>query len=329
MIVITGAAGHIGNVLIRELLKIGKGPIRALVLPDEDLASLEGLDVEIVKGNILDLNALDSVFQGADIVFHLASIVAISRGTEKLVEKVNVTGTRNVIEACRKNKVRRLIYTSSIHALLEPPKGTPITEECGFHPDKEVAIYEKTKAQASKDVLEAAHKGLDAVIVCPSGVIGPYDFRGSEMGELFKAYSKKQIKVWIEGAYDFVDVRDVAQGHIAAAYKGRTGETYILSGEHITVQEMFTELEKLIGIKKPQYKMPYWMLKMSLIVTPMFYKLTKRKPLFTRYSISTLRSNAEVTSAKAKNQLGFQSRPVRESMRDHVAWLRKQGLIIK
>jgi len=165
------------------------------------------------------------------------------------------------------------------------------------------------------------------VIVCPSGVIGPYDYRGSEMGELFKAYSKKQIKVRIKGAYDFVDVRDVAQGHIAAAERGQSGETYILSGEHITVQEMFTELEKLVGIKKPRFKMPYWMLLMSLIFTPTFYKLTKRKPLFTRYSIRTLRSNADVTSAKAKNQLGFEPRPVRESMRDHVEWLKKQGLI--
>jgi len=147
------------------------------------------------------------------------------------------------------------------------------------------------------------------------------------MGELFKAYSKRQIKVRIEGAYDFVDVRDVAQGHIAAAEKGQSGETYILSGEHITIQEIFTELEKLIGIKQPRFKMPYWILRVSLIFAPMFYKLTKRKPLFTRYSIRTLRSNADVTSAKAKKELGFQPRPIRESMRDHVEWLKKQGFI--
>ncbi len=329
MIVVTGAAGHIGNVLIRELLKQNKGLIRALVLPDEDLTSLQGLDVTLVKGNVLDLDSLVNAFTGADLVFHLASIIAISRGTEKLVEQVNVTGTRNVIKACKECNVKRLVYTSSVHALFEPPKGTTITEECGFHPKEEHAIYERTKAQASADVLQAAQEGLDTVIVCPSGVTGPYDFRDSEMGALLQAYVKKQIVVYVDGGYDYVDVRDVALGHIAAAERGKRGETYLLSGEYISVLEIFKELQIITGIKYPRFKMPYWMLRMSLVFTPTFYKLTKQKPLFTRYSVQTLRSNADISNAKARRELGFNPRPVRESIRDHFKWLNENGKLPK
>ncbi|MFC1687324.1 SDR family oxidoreductase [Patescibacteria group bacterium] len=327
VIAITGAAGHIGNVLIRELIKKGGHTIRALILKGEDTSSLADLDVEKVEGDVLDVESLKKVFKGADTVYHLASVIAISKGTEKLVELVNVQGTKNVMKACRVSGVRRLVYTSSIHALREPTRGTAFTEECGFYPEEKKAIYEKTKAQASLDVLNEVKDGLDAIIVCPTGVIGPYDFKISEMGALCRQYAKKQLKAYVDGAYDFVDVRDVAQGHILAAEKGKKGEVYILSGGQISVKEMLLILQDATGIPAPKLKLPVWFVNITAPLSAVYYRLLKMKPLFTAYSIKTLVSNSLVNSKKARNELGFISRPLSESLHDQINWMVGNNII--
>ena len=234
MILVTGAAGHLGNVLVRELLVQGE-QVRGLVLPGEDLTPLEGLDVEIFPGNILDLERMTEACREVDVVFHLASLVAITPDMLDLMRRVNVEGTRNVIEAVRRTGVRRLVYTSSIHALQRPPAGVMIDEHLAFDPNNPAGPYDQTKAEASLLVLDAVRQGMDAVIVCPTGVIGPYDFKRSELGEMILAWMKKAPSFTVEGRFDFVDVRDIARGHILAAESGRCGEVYLLSGEQIEV----------------------------------------------------------------------------------------------
>jgi len=253
MIVVTGATGHIGNVLVRELVSRGE-EVRALVLPSEDTVPLEGLCLERVEGDVLDEDSLVRAFEGASAVYHLAGIVAIRPGQNELMHRVNGVGARNVAQACLTCGVKRLVYTSSIHALVEPEQGTVIDETCPVDPDQLTIEYSKSKARATLGIRQAVERGLDAVIVCPTGVIGPYDYRVSEIGQLILDFGRGRMKATIDGAYDFVDVRDVAAGHILALEKGRRGEKYILSGARMTVDELLGVLEEATGVDAPSWK---------------------------------------------------------------------------
>lgn len=326
MEVVTGATGFIGNVLVRELVKRGK-KVRALVRSTSDLSSLEGLEIEKVSGDILDKDSLIKAFRGADIVYHLAAMISIMPGDIKLIRRNNLEGTKNVINACMVCGVSRLIYVSSIHALKEPPEGTIIDESMPFDPNNRRGEYDRSKALASLEVIKAAGNGLDAVIVCPTGVLGPYDFRGSLMARTFIDFARNKMKITLNGAFDFVDVRDVAEGLILAAEKGRTGQYYILSGERITMDEMLMILSEMSGVRFPKYRIPIWLVKAAGAIAPMYYKLANKTPRFTIYSINTLQSNAYISHKKASLELGYNPRPIKESIKDTYRWLEENRYI--
>ena len=319
MNLITGAAGHLGNVLTRELLKRGE-KVRALVLPGEKLKSLEGLDVEIVEGNILDPVALQKACKGVSRIFHLAALVGITEDSIPLMRRVNIEGTKNVIEAARTSGVGRLIYTSSIHAFQRPEHGTTIDETVPFDTNNPAGPYDQTKAEASELVLEAARNGLDAVIVCPTGVIGPYDFSRSEMGGMFVDWMKNQPSISMEGHFDFVDVRDVALGHIAVAEKGRSGEVYLLTGQHVDISFLRKLVQQARGIKTPEIRFSAAFAKFLAPMSEIFYKITKTRPRFTSYAVETLQSNSIVSREKAERELGYKPRNLLETVKDTVVW---------
>ena len=322
MIVVTGATGHIGNVLVRKLLARGE-KVRAVVPSFEDFKPLEGLEVEIVNGDVRNVDSLIEAFKGAKIVYHLAGIVTILSGNDDFLYQVNVKGTKNVVDACLKNNVERLVYVSSVHALKEPPKGTVIDEACIYDAECVRGSYDLSKALASLEVLKGIDKGLDAVLICPSGVIGPCDYRISQMGHMFINFMKGNLKAYVEGAYDFVDVRDVAEGLIMACKDGKCGESYVLSGEQISVQELLFELEKITGMKAPSFKAPLWIVKAISSGSPLYHKFTGKEPLFTSYSIDVLNSNSKISSSKARNELGYSPRPIKESINDSVKWFKE------
>ena len=259
------------------------------------------------------------------MVYHLAGIISIVSGKSDLLHQVNVMGTRNVVEACLKSDVRRLVYTSSIHAFVEPHHGTVIDERLPIDPDKVIGEYAKSKAQATLEVLKGVKQGLEAVIVFPTGVIGPYDYKISEMGGLVIDFVKGKISAYIDGAYDFVDVRDVVIGHILACEKGRKGEGYILSGERITVRELFLMLEEVTGVKAPSFKIPLWLTRIITAFTPLYYTLTNTKPRLTNYSIQTLNSNSLISCEKARYELGYSPRPIIETIKDSIQWFKETG----
>ncbi|OGO00961.1 MAG: epimerase [Chloroflexi bacterium RBG_13_51_52] len=327
MVIVTGATGHIGNVLVRELLASGIA-VQTLVLPDDDKRPLAGLNVDTIYGDVTDHESLKSAFVGADIVFHLAGIVTIMPGMTTVLERVNVGGLRNVIEACRACGVRRLIYTSSIHAVAEPPHGTVIDESQPFAPDRVLGDYARSKARATLLLLDEIRKGgLDAVICCPTGVIGPWDFGISNIGQLIIDFASGYLKSYVSGAYDFVDVRDVARGLIRAAEKGQSGHHYILSGTQVQVPELMQELALNTGYPAPSYRIPAVIARAAGVFASVYYRLIGRKPVFTAYSIDVLRSNSLVSSARAHQELGFTSRPWQESIRDHIEWFRVEGML--
>ncbi len=319
MNLVTGATGHIGNVLVRILLERGE-KVRAMLMPGEDPIALSGLDVEIVEADVLDYQSLLKAFTQIEVVFHLAGIISILPGTQPMVQVVNVLGTRNVIQAAWACEVRRLVYTSSIHALRRVPHGVLIDESVPFDPVHAISSYDSSKASASLDILEAVLHGLDAVIVCPTGVIGPFDFRRSEMGQLILDCVEQKPLLIVDGAYDFVDVRDVAQGLVLAGEKGRTGESYILSGERISVAGIIKIVQEILGTRLFSLKIPLRLAQLAASITPFYYRLTNIKPRFTAYSLETVTSNCSISHAKAHLELGYQPRPLRESLGDTVSW---------
>lgn len=323
MILVTGAAGHIGNVLVRELLNDGK-QVRALILPGEDVSALQGLNVEYCEGNVLDPASLDCAMKDVDYVFHLAGVISIMPGQDEMMRKVNVGGTRNVVAAALKAHVKRLVYTSSIHALCRDWKGK-IDEKVPFDPHNQAGEYDRTKAEASLAVLEAVKQGLNAVIVCPTGVIGPYDYRGSEMGNLLRTWLRMRPHLLIEGAYDFVDVRDVARGQILACEHGRTGEVYILSGRSIKIMQMKQMVQNTLGKHSLTIKIPTWLAKFGCNFTPWYYSLFKKTPKFTKYSLETVQSNSDISNQKAKKELGYSPRDMLDTIVDTVHWWLAKG----
>ncbi len=322
MILVTGAAGHIGNVLVRELLADGQR-VRALILPGEDVSALKGLDVEFVEGNVLDPQSLDKAMQGIEKVFHLAGIISIMPGQGGLIRRVNVEGTKNVLRAAQKAGVKRLVYTSSIHALSRDWKGR-IDERAPFDQFNPAGEYDRTKAEASLAVLEAVKNGLDAVIVCPTGIIGPHDYRGSEMGDLLRNFMRRKPHLMIEGAYDFVDVRDAARGHILACERGRKGEVYILSGWQIKIFQLKQMVQGVLGRRTATIHIPNGLAKFAAIFTPLFYRLTKQTPKFTGYSIETVQGNSDISCQKARRELGYSPRRMVATVADTVGWWLKR-----
>ena len=316
---ITGGAGHIGNTLARALLK-EKKKVKILALPNEDVSSLDDLDVEIVRGDITDREFMKKFIQKGDIVFHLAGIIDIANMPYEKIKKVNYDGTVNVTDACIENKAKKLVYTSTVH-IIDPNSGHVLTEPTAFEHDKLVGNYAKTKALASKYITEKSKAGLlDASIVYPSAVVGPYDFRLSETGQVVLDYVNGKLNAYVKGGYNFVDVRDVAQGLIGASEKGRAGEGYILSGNYITVKEMMTILNKKTGRKRVPVKIALWFLKLVAPIANLYYKVRGKKPVLSNESLYTINTNANFSHQKATDEFGYNPRPVEQTLIDTVDW---------
>ncbi len=328
MIVVTGGPGHLGNNLVRALVK-QNSRVRCMVLPGESLISLQGLDVEIVEGDVRNIDSLYRAFDGADVVYHLASVISLLPGRSRLLDDVNVKGARNVAEACLKTGVRRLIYASSIHALAEPPHGHVVDELSPCDPGRITMAYSRSKAKGTLEIMEVTQKGLDAVVVLPTGMIGPYDFKPSETGRLIVDYAAGRIPARVEGGYDFVDVRDVAEGHILAAERGKAGEKYILSGEWISLDDIMKEISLVANVPFPHWKVPVGLASAMALVFTGYSVMTGAKILLNQDSIGTLRSNSLISSEKARRELGYSCRPVRESIRDTVRWFQEARMLPK
>ena len=318
MWLVTGATGHIGNVLLRKLIERGE-KVRALILPGESRDPIQGLEVEAVEGDILNLDSLSNSFEGIRGVFHLAGVISIMPGSNNFVHRVNVEGTKNILQVAKEKKVKRLVYTSSIHAIKRMKEGI-IDEALPYDLENTYGEYDRAKAEATVEVQKAAHAGLEAVITCPTGVIGPYDFRGSLMGHVIHAAAQQKPTLFVDGAYDFVDVRDVADGLIAAAEKGKRGESYILSGQKISVRYLLETVREITGKHFFQMKIPLYLAKFAALFTPMYYSLAKVHPRFTPYSLEVLKSNSNISHAKATRELGYRPRSLYESIGDTVKW---------
>lgn len=316
--VITGANGHLARNII-EILKKRACRIIGLLLPAE--RAQDGENLRYLHGDVTDRASLDAVFEAAGegaVVIHAAGIVSIADHPSPKLRAVNVEGTRNVIEACEAHGARRLVYVSSVHALPELPMGETICEINSFDPKKVVGAYAQTKAEASALVLAAAKRGLDAVIVHPSGIIGPGDAGGNHINQLILDYVRGKLPAGVRGGYDFVDVRDAAMGCVLAAERGRSGRCYILSNRFFSIPELFSYIRAVVGGRKKPC-VPVGLARMALPFIALRARITRTRPLFTRYSLYTIVSNARFSHARATRELGYRPRPMQQTIADTVA----------
>ena len=326
--IITGVGGHLGNTVARELLAAGE-TVRGFAQPNEDVTMLYGDAVSIVRGDVRDKSSLEPLFYGLKeddevYVIHCAGIVSVATKYDQRVVDVNVRGTENVVSLCKEHHVKKLVYISSVHALPELPHGNVIHEVEGFQAESVVGLYAKTKAAATQIVLDAARNGLDATIIHPSGIIGPNDYGHGHLTQMVINYLNGSLTACVEGGYDFVDVRDVADGVIAATEKGKKGECYILSNRYIPLRELLNTLSRETGGRKITTVLPLWYAKNTAPFAELYYKIRHESPLFTRYTLYTLTSNARFTYEKARRDLGYKPRDISATIKDTVAFLTKE-----
>jgi dihydroflavonol-4-reductase len=323
-VLVTGAAGHLGGNLVRALLGQGRS-VRVLI--HHDRRAVQDLDIEIVQGDVRDLAGLERAFQGCEVVYHLAAAISLGMKDWPRLDEINVRGTRNVVQACLEAGVRRLIHVSSVHALEQRPLSLPVDERRPLAESTKDPPYVRSKAAADREVWKGIDRGLDSVILYPSGMIGPHDYKPSYFGEVLWALARGKLPALVGGGYDWVDVRDVCQGAIHAEARAGAGESVVLSGHWRSLPELAATIEDLTKIRAPRLVVPIWLAKVGLPVAPLIFRLESGRSLYTRASLFALRSNPRVSYDKATKVLGYRPRPIEHTIADTIRWFERHAQI--
>ncbi|HUV08201.1 MAG TPA: NAD-dependent epimerase/dehydratase family protein [Spirochaetia bacterium] len=321
---VTGASGHVGANLVRALLNQGRR-VRALV--HRDTRAFEGLEIEQVESDLLKPESLKNAFRGAGVVYHLAALITVSKRESRLLRALNVEGVKNVIEACLSCGVRRLVHFSSIHSFSHVPEDEAIDETRALVGPGEGLAYDRTKAESESLLLRAVKTGLDAVILNPTAIIGPYDYKPSYMGRFLLALYAGRIPTLVDGGFNWVDVGDVVRGAISAETLGRSGERYILPGQWLSIRDLARIAERVSGRKMPKTVCPMGLARIGAPFVAALSRVIGGEPLYTSGSLYTLRHHRYVSHEKAARVLGYQPRPIEETLRDTFEWFVQNGYI--
>ena len=317
---VTGANGHIGNVICRELS--GQGiDTRAIIHHRSD--ALSSVAIKRVVADIEDLQHLIKTFSGVDTVFHLAARISLNPRQAAATQKINWQGTRNVIEACRQVKVETLVYFSSIHVLDPDPQHETMDEHRAYSLESNLA-YEVSKMRAELDVLQV--KDFRVVVILPTSVIGPFDFGPSLMGQAIRKIYNSALPAILPYGFNWVDVRDVAMGSIEAARNGISGSRFILSGHYETLPGLVDIIREFnANVKKPFLCPPSLAYTMIPIYSQIMYALGK-EPLYNKTSLDILRTAPiKISSQKAERELGYTPRALRSTIWDTLEWMNSQN----
>lgn len=328
---VTGAAGFLGGTICHQLVERGE-KVRAFVLPNDKAIQYVPKGVEIVEGDLCDKASLQRFFTVADdikaVVIHCASIVTVNPEYSQKVMDVNYGGTLNILEQCKNNaQVKKLVYVSSTGCIPELPKGQAIKEIDHFSPEGLPDCYSQAKALATQAVLDAAHEGLNACVVHPTGIMGPEDYAVGHTTKVFAQIVNGEMSAAIAGSFNLADVRDLAAGTIAAADKGLGGECYILGNDAVSFKAFTRLVSEESGCKPVRFFLPgkvaFWLAKRQ----ERSVSKKNAKPQMTTYAVWNLIRNNEFDSSKARRELGYHTRSYRETMHDEIQWMKKTGLI--
>ena len=321
-----------GGIVVRKLLERGEH-VRAFVLNGDPAVKYVPKEAEVFEGDVCDMDSLERFFTVPDdcetIMLHIASLISLSEDYNQKVMDVNVGGVKNVIECClRHPECKKLVYVSSTGAIPELPKGRKIKEVDYFDETKVRGCYSMSKALASQEVLDAIHhRGLNACIVHPSGIMGPGDNAMGETTSTIVRIINGELPAGIDGSFNLCDARDLADGIIAASDKGRCGECYILANEQVSFKDFSRMISEVSGGKKINMFLPIFAANVMGSMMEKQAKAKHEKPVMTPFAVYNLSRNNDFDYSKAQEELGYKTRPYEETVREEIEWMIEMGKI--
>jgi dihydroflavonol-4-reductase len=322
---VTGATGFLGSHVARVLAEQGTS-LRLLVRPTSDLRNIADLNADRVVGDLRDPASIEKALAGCDALFHVAADYRLWVRNPEQMYRSNVEGTRGLIEAARKQGVRKIVYTSSVATMGFSSNGTLADENSPVTLDDMIGHYKRSKFMAEQVAFEAARSGVDVVVVNPTTPIGERDLKPTPTGRIVVDFLKRKFPAYVDTGLNLVDATECARGHIRALEKGRTGERYILGGENLTLKQILDRLGAITGLPSPRVKLPYvFALAAGVVDETVTGRILGREPRATIDAVRMGRKKMFITSAKAERELGWRSVPVDDALRRSVEWFRANG----
>lgn len=325
-VLVSGASGFVGSAVVRALLRHGC-PVRALVRPAGDAASLDGLDVEIAHGDLLDAASLERALQDCEGLFHVAADYRLWARDPREIRKANVRGTHNILLAARKCGVRRIVHTSSVATLGLHDDGSPSDEDTPARLGDMVGAYKRSKFLSEALARRCARAGSDIVIVNPAAPVGPRDRKPTPTGRTILDAARGRMPAFVDTGLCVVHVDDVAEGHVLAYRRGRRGRRYVLGGENMSLKSILAEVAALTGRRAPRLKLPHGLVLPVAHVAEAWARLSGHSPTITVDGVRLARHHMYFSSRRAETELGYRARPAREALADAIQWFRDNGYL--
>ena len=329
---VTGATGFLGSHVARVLADQG-GDLRLLVRPTSNLKNLEGLlspntKADTATGDLRDAASLEKAMAGCDTVFHVAADYRLWVRNPEEMYRSNVEGTRAILQAAKKNGVRRVVYTSSVATIGFRADGSEADEDSPVALADMIGHYKRSKFMAEQLAMEAGRSGIEVVTVNPTTPVGEQDVKPTPTGRIVVDFLKRKFPAYVETGLNLVDVRECARGHLLALEKGRSGERYILGGENLTLKQILDKLEKITGLPSPKVKLPYAVAFAAGIFGEMITgRMLHGEPRATVDTVRMGKKKMFASSTKAERELGWKMVPVEDALRRAVEWFRGNGYV--
>jgi dihydroflavonol-4-reductase len=322
---VTGATGFVGSHVARVLAEQG-ADLRLLIRSSSDPRNIQALNADRVIGDLRDPASIEKAMAGCDVVFHVAADYRLWVREPEQMYRANVEGTRAVLNAARKNHVRRVVYTSSVATIGFTPNGRPADEDFPVSLENMIGHYKRSKFMAEEVALEAGRGGMDVVVVNPSTPVGEQDIKPTPTGRIVVDFLKKKFPAYVDTGLNLVDVTECARGHAAALEKGRSGERYILGGENLTLKQILDKLAAITGLPSPKIRVPYVLALATGVVDEVVTgRILGREPRATIDAVRMGRKKMFVSCAKAERELGWKTVPVDDALRRAVEWFQANG----
>ena len=322
---VTGATGFLGSHVARVLGERG-AQLRLLVRPTSDLRNIADLNAERVEGDLRDPVSIEKALAGCDALFHVAADYRLWVQDPEQMYRSKVEGTRGLIEAARRQGVRRIVYTSSVATMGFGSNGALADENSPVSLADMIGHYKRSKFMAEQVAFEAARSGVDVVVVNPTTPIGERDLKPTPTGRIVVDFLKRKFPAYVDTGLNLVDATECARGHLQALEKGRAGERYILGGENLTLKQILDRLSAITGLPSPSVKLPYvFALAAGVVDETVTGRILGREPRATIDAVRMGRKKMFITSAKAERELGWRSVPVDDALRRSVEWFRANG----
>src|SRR3954470_18079921 len=324
---VTGATGFVGSHVARALAEQG-ADLGVLVRANSNLKNIQDLKADLVIGDLRDPASLEKGIAGCDVVFHVAADYRLWVRDPGEMYRANVEGTRAILEAARKNRVRRAVYTSSVATMGFTSDGQSADENSPVSLDKMIGPYKRSKFMAEQVAIEAARAGQDVVIVNPTTPVGERDIKPTPTGRIVVDFLKRKFPAYVDTGLNLVDVKECARGHIAALQKGRSGERYILGGENLTLKQILDKLAAITGLPSPKLKLPYiFAFATGVIDETITGRMLNKEPRATIDAVRMGKKMMFASSAKAERELGWKIVSVDDALRRAVVWFGDNGYV--